>query len=269
MPGRPRVPHLRRPSRRAALGALLVAVLLVPGWLLLRDSPLVSINKVNVTGLSGGQAAEIRQALTDAAERMTTLDYDRRALEDAVRRFPIVAGLRVDARLLNTLDIVVVQREVVGALTNGDRRLAVAGDGTILEGTLTKGLPAVPVASPPGGRTVAEPRAKLMVALLDAAPPDMRAGIEQVGTDDARGLVAQLIDGPKLYFGPGTRLRAKWVAAERVLADYSSRGASYVDVRVPERPAAGGLEPTGTAGVASDAPATTDLNAQPGVETSQ
>ena len=261
LPGRPRVPHLRRPSRRAALGALLVVVLLVPGWFLLRDSPLVSVNKVNVTGLSGAQAAEIRQALTDAAERMTTLDYDQRKLQDAVQRFPVVAGLRIRAHLLHTLDIDVVQHVAVGALTNGDRRMAVADDGTILNGTLTKGLPTVPVSSPPGGRTLAEPKARLMVALLAATSSDMRAGVERVSFDPAHGLVAQLQEGPALYFGAATRLRAKWAAAERVLADYSSRGASYLDLRVPERPAAGGLEPTDAATAAA--------NIQSGVETSQ
>src|SRR4051795_9601336 len=95
----------RRPSRRFTLGVLAVAALLVPAWFLLRDSPLVSVDKVNVTGVSGPQAAEGRQALTDAAERMTTLDIDQRKLTDAVRQFPIVAGLTVKAPLLHTLDI--------------------------------------------------------------------------------------------------------------------------------------------------------------------
>jgi cell division protein FtsQ len=259
-PGRLPVPRLHRPSRRATLAAVLVAALLVPGWFLLRDSPLVSVDKVNVSGLSGPQAAEVRQALTDAAERMTTLDVDQRKLTDAVRQFPIVAGLTVKTHLLHTLDIAVSQHEAVGALANGDKRMAVADDGTILDGTLTKGLPVVPVASPPGGRVLAEPKAQKMVALLAAAPADMRAGIERVNVDE-HGLVAQLNQGPELYFGDASGLRAKWIAAERVLADYSSRGATYLDVRVPERPAAGGLEPT--------AAATAAANLQEAVEASQ
>jgi len=148
----------------------------------------------------------------------------------------------------------------VAALANGDKRMAVADDGTILEGTLTKGLPLVPVASPPGGRTLAEPKAEKMVALLAAASADMRAGIERVAIDD-HGLTVQLKEGPQLYFGDSTRLKAKWFAAERVLADYTSRGATYLDVRVPERPAAGGLESTATAAAT--------LNSQSGVQTSQ
>ncbi len=43
----------------------------------------------------------------------------------------------------------------------------------------------------------------------------------------------------QIYFGDASRAHAKWMAAARVLADPSSQGAWYVDVRLPERPAAG------------------------------
>jgi hypothetical protein len=56
-----------------------------------------------------------------------------------------------------------------------------------------------------------------------------------------QGLVAVLSSGPKLRFGDGGRLRAKWIAALRVLSDPAARTAAYIDLRVPERPAAGGL----------------------------
>jgi cell division protein FtsQ len=68
-----------------------------------------------------------------------------------------------------------------------------------------------------------------------------------------QGLTAQLVRGPEVYFGDAGRLAAKWTATARVLADPSSKGATYLDVRVPERPAAGGLEP---------------INSQPEIQTS-
>jgi cell division protein FtsQ len=259
-PGRIPIPRLHRPSRRAVAGALVVVALLIPGWFWLRGSSVVRISEVDVTGLSGPQAAQVRQALVDAAERMTTLDVDQRKLADAVRQFPIVAGVKVHPHLLHKLDVEVVQHVAVGALANGDRRMAVAGDGTILEGTLTKDLPLVPVNSPPGGRMLAEPKALQMVGLLAGAPAELRARISRVGLDE-HGLVAQLTDGPELYFGAAARLAAKWAAATRVLGDLTARGASYLDVRVPERPAAGGLEPE-QAAVATQ-------NPQPAIQTSQ
>jgi hypothetical protein len=59
------------------------------------------------------------------------------------------------------------------------------------------------------------------------------------------GLSARLSDGPLLYFGTTERLDAKWAAVTRVLEDPEAAGALYLDVRIPERTAAGGLaQPT-------------------------
>lgn len=242
-PPLPRLPaRLPRPSRRFAAGALVVLAALVPAGLWLRDSSLVSVDEVTVTGLSGPQAAAIRQALETAGREMSTLSVDEQALADAVRRFPVVAAVRADGRPPRRLEIAVEQRQPVGALANGDSRMAVAADGTILQGTLTRDLPLVPVSSPPGGRTLAEPRALRMVALLGAAPAELRPRIASVEQGD-RGLQARITDGPDLYFGAPSRLTAKWAAATRVLSDALARGATYLDLRIPERPAAGGLEP--------------------------
>jgi cell division protein FtsQ len=53
----------------------------------------------------------------------------------------------------------------------------------------------------------------------------------------------RLADGPALYFGDSARLAAKWAAVVRILQDRSSAGATYLDVRIPERSAAGGIAP--------------------------
>jgi hypothetical protein len=55
------------------------------------------------------------------------------------------------------------------------------------------------------------------------------------------GLVVLLRDGPDLIFGDAFNTRAKWMAAARVLADKTAAGATYIDLRLPGRPAAGGL----------------------------
>ena len=49
--------------------------------------------------------------------------------------------------------------------------------------------------------------------------------------------------GPRLIFGDGALPHAKWDAAAAVLADHWSLGASYVDVRIPSRPAAQVADP--------------------------
>ena len=80
------------------------------------------------------------------------------------------------------------------------------------------------------------------VNLLAAAPPSLRARVVRLYRGK-RGWALSVEQGPKLYFGGVGRLEAKWGAAAEVLAHRTSRGAAYVDVRIPERPVAGGLQP--------------------------
>jgi cell division protein FtsQ len=65
------------------------------------------------------------------------------------------------------------------------------------------------------------------------------------------GLTVTMRNGLSIYFGDGTRPHAKWLSAARVLADPSSAGATYVDVRLPERPAAGTPAASGLEGAAA------------------
>jgi cell division protein FtsQ len=234
-------PRLRRPPRRAALVALVALVLAAGAWMWLRDSSLVAVRNVTVTGVSGPQAQRVRTALAVAARDMTTLHVRLDALRTAVEPYPVVRNLEAKADFPHGLRIVVHEHVAVGALTSAGRRLPVAADGTILRDTPADGLPAIAARRDPGTETVLDAQTKRFVAFLAAAPGPLRARVARVYLGP-RGLTAPLTDGPVLYFGDSHRLAAKWAAATRVLADASSRGATYLDLRLPERPAAGGLE---------------------------
>ena len=85
---RRRLRGLRRPRPRT-LVALVALILLLGGvWLWLRDSSLVAVHKVRVTGASGPDASEIRSALALAAHNMTTLDVNMKQLRTAVALAP-------------------------------------------------------------------------------------------------------------------------------------------------------------------------------------
>lgn len=73
-------------------------------------------------------------------------------------------------------------------------------------------------------------------------------------TTPEHGLEIRLAHGPVLWFGPGERLAAKWVAVAAVLADPDAAGASTIDVSAPERPAVGGLPDGAPAEGESDLP---------------
>ena len=56
-----------------------------------------------------------------------------------------------------------------------------------------------------------------------------------------KGIVVELENGPEVIFGDADLAAEKWTAAVRVLADSDAAGATYIDVRLPDRPVAGGL----------------------------
>ena len=204
--------------------------MLIAAFLLVRDSPLVRVERVSVVGASGPEAPRIRAALAEAARGMTTLHVRVGALREAVKSYPTVKDVRVDRDLPHGLKVIA-----------GDERVAVAADGTLLRGATVPGdVPNVQIAAPPAGAHLADPRAERALALVAAAPPAMRAHVARAFFG-RQGLEADIRHGPAIILGDGARLRAKWIAAARVLGDPGARGASYVDVRVPERAVAGGL----------------------------
>jgi hypothetical protein len=75
-------------------------------------------------------------------------------------------------------------------------------------------------------------------AVLGAAPAPL-AHEALRAYQGPKGLTLALRGGLLAYFGDATRAHAKWLALASVLADAGSAGAAYVDVRVPERAAAG------------------------------
>ena len=214
--------------------------LLGGGWLLLRNSPFVSVQQVQITGVHGPEAQAVQAALIGAAHGMSTLDVSAGALRAAVAPLRVVRAVRVVPRFPHGLRIEVSEQLPVAALIVAGVRTAVAADGVVLGPQLLSGsLPSV------GGYTLPAPGklvhgAGLLAALrvLGAAPGPLARHVERVFTG-AKGLTVAMRNGLLVYFGDATRPHAKWLSLARVLADSSSAGASYVDVRLPGRPAAG------------------------------
>jgi cell division protein FtsQ len=251
---RPRA--MRRPRPRTVLIVVALVILLGGAWLWLRDSSLVSVDRVSVTGVSGPDASQIRSALVAAGRNMTTLDVHTDQLRTAVGPYPIVKDLSVSTQFPHGLRVHVIEQIAVGAIVVGGRTIAVAGDRTLLHDVVpAPTLPMIPLRVPPGGARLSEPGAVHAVEVLGAAPYQLLARISQVTTVAPHGLVAQLRSGPSIYFGDATRLGAKWVAATAVLADSGSAGAVYIDVSDPERPVAGAQSTGATATGASTTPA--------------
>jgi cell division protein FtsQ len=250
------VKRRRRLRLRIALAAVALVAVLGGGWVWVRDSSLVAVRRVNIVGVAGADAGQIRSALTLAARNMTTLDVHLAQLRMAVAPYPVVKDIHVSTQFPHGMRIQVVEQLPVGALVSGGHAVAASADGTVLHDVTAGSLPAIPVRTLPGGSEVTDPTTLSELALLSAAPARLVPKISQVTANYYHGLVVQLRSGPAIYFGDGSDPDAKWTAATEVLADQSSAGASYIDVTDPERPAAGvgagavaaaGLATTGTA----------------------
>ncbi len=230
-------------SFKIAAIAVLVAALGVGGWFWLRDSSLVKVTHVNISGTTTSESARVTEALDDAARAMTTLHVSKAALEDAVAPFSSVETVRVKTDFPHGMKIDVVERRPVAALAIGDRRIPVTGGGFLLRGIVAdRDLPTVRLSKPVIGERVTDRAALGALEVARAAPGPLLHAADEVGVQP-RGVVVGLKDGPDLVFGDGEDAAAKWTAAARVLAEPSAAGATYLDLRVPGRVAAGGLAP--------------------------
>jgi cell division protein FtsQ len=225
--------------KRWLLVAAAACLVLFAGYQLwLRDSPLVAVEDVSVTGLTTKDAPRVRASLASAARTMTTLHVDHGDLERAIAAFPVVRELRVTTDFPHGLTIQVVEHRPA-ALVGG---LPVAGDGTVLRGMPVEGsLPELDARGAPRGDRLSHPALLHAARVAGGAPAALRPRLERIDMRTDQGIVVEMRDGPELIFGDAAHVHAKWMAATRVLADPEAAGATYIDVRLPGRPAAGGL----------------------------
>ena len=264
--------RVHRRARIALIVAAVLAPLLVGGWLWLRDSSLVAISNVRVAGVHGADAPAIDAALTTAARRMTTLNVSTRELRAAVAGYPIVGAIEVHASFPHSLRIDVVEQPPVASVTVEGAKTAVAADGVVLGPADASGsLPTLNGTTPLStGERVRNPPLLAALSTLGAAPARLAHEV-QTAYSGPKGLTIVLHGGVLAYFGDATRAHAKWLSLARVLADPTSAGASYVDVRAPERPAAGfpaGFALPSTAGAEAQGEGSTAAH-QPLSESSQ
>ncbi len=234
---------------RLKVGLAVVAVLVLTGggYFWLRESSLVAVRDVQITGITASDGDEVRAALESAAKDMTTLHVREEILHEATASYSSVDDVKVQADFPHTLRIQVVERQPVAAIARpGERRVPVTSNGTLLRGvTAERDLPSVNLTSDPAGERVTDRKILNALTVASAAPLPLRGRTNEVKVDK-RGVIVELEDGPELIFGGGEEAGKKWAAAARVLAEISAQGATYLDLRIPGRVAAGGLAPIAT-----------------------
>jgi hypothetical protein len=244
-------PHVRR-WILAGVGAFLFLLSLYLFWF--RDSSFVRVERVSISGL--GEAPRLQQQLASAAKTMSTLHVRQGRLDNVVAGYPAVQRLEVHPDFPHALRIEVVEFQPAAVLVSGTSRMPVASDGRLLRGLKTElSLPVIKLRGALPAERLGRGTALRAAEVAGGASLPLRPRLATVIETSDRGLVALARKGPDLVFGDTSRLRAKWLAAARVLADEGSQGAAYVDVRLPERPVAGGLPIQQAAPQGSVAPA--------------
>jgi cell division protein FtsQ len=241
---RPRALRVRWRRLRLVLAVALLVALLAGGWAWLRNSPLVAVRDVEISGATAADAPRVEAALRGAAREMTTLHVRVETLRDAVAPFPSVADVRAHPDFPHRLVVEVIEhRPVAALLLDSGRRVAVTGSGVVLADVpAPAAVPDISVSGAAAPVRVGDARTRAALAVAAAAPRPLLARAARFSWDED-GLALELRDGPPLVFGSAGEVRAKWAAAARVLADPSAAGATYLDLRIPGRVAAGGLGP--------------------------
>jgi len=224
--------------RNRLIVALLIVAALVAGYMLwFRDSSLVAIENVKVTGADLGPGVE--ESLSAAATGLSTLHLDRGAIEAAVAEDPSVVALKIEADFPHGVTIDVQSRTAAGWV-DADGGTLLAVDGTVLGSGVDRpdGLPEIAGSGrSPGNRADGAELAAARV--LGAVPAPLQGQVEKARVDDEHGVVAELNGGIELRFGSPGSADQKWGAAAAVLADPKLTSATYIDLSVPSRPVVG------------------------------
>lgn len=229
-----------RPRPQTLIVALLALLAAGGGYLWFRDSSFVAVQQVEIAGVHGPDAGLLESELSTEAKKMSTLDFNQSALQASVARYHLVRDLTVTSSFPHTMRIVVSERLPVAILSEGGTTATVAGDGTILgAGVSSHGLPilSAPILPSPGER-VSEGKLRSFLTVLGAAPKPLLHLVSSI-YEGREGITVKMDNGLLVYFGDDTRPHAKWASFAAVLSDPSSAGANYIDVQIPERPAAG------------------------------
>ena len=256
------VPRLAlRLPRRIRLVTLLLAIVaatlgtLYYAWF--RDSGLVKIRDVEVTGLTGPNAPQIRDTLKQAAREQTTLHVNLEELRRAVEAEPSILRVSATPDFPHGLRIDVTENHPVAAIAiPGSGKVPIAGNGTLMPGDkVDASVPEIKIDGPARtGRNgtaaarLTDERAKPLLRVAATAPPPLLRRATSIERRRGEGIVVVLKNGPRVMFGDDSAAGAKWKAAAGVLAAENAQGAAYVDVRLPDRPVAGGLKAQTPAG---------------------
>ena len=218
---------------RVALVVTLVAGAAYGGYVL-TGTRLFALTAIDVVG------ATSRDAVVDASglrlgQNVMKIDFG--AIEERIAQLPNVAGVRIQRIDALRLRITVQERVAALRVESGEHVWFVDENGSTVS---MADEPPVPVLRIPLAfeGAAASSSVDAALAVWRALPPGTRARVGELTTVD--GGIAFDLDGTQVLFGDARNARRKLIALSAVRSQLrdTDREARWIDVRVPDHPAA-------------------------------
>lgn len=229
------------PTRRSlalGLGALAVAL---GGYLIARETPLFSIDRIEVRGGSRQITRQVHTALASLVGK-PLVGLDGSAVLQRVNALPTVVSASFDRDFPHTLRIFVVPERPAAVLRRGPDSWLVSARGRVVErlsSTATSKLPRIWISTRTPVRTGVPLTQSGAGTAAHAAGLAGGFGTRVASVSyTASTLVFRLRSGVELLLGDAGDIKLKVAVAARVLPLLPS-GSTYLDVSIPGRPVSG------------------------------
>jgi cell division protein FtsQ len=225
--------------RRLRILLVIAAAIVAAGVaMLVVDSPLLDVDRIQVEGAAHVSAAEIRAA-THVKNGSALLFVDTAAVRRRVEQMPWVEHARVQRVYPATVRVTVTEYQPAVYVRAGTGVVLIAANGHAIAHvahapagvTEIRGLRAAPA----DGELLSPPEAAGVVAQLPRALATQVIAVDITST----GVALDLARGGNIRLGAATDLDAKAAAALAVLARRGTTPFSYIDVSTPATPVLG------------------------------
>jgi cell division protein FtsQ len=229
------------PTRRLLILGLGVLAVALGGYLIARETPLFSIDRVDVQGGSPRVAAQVRQALASVAGT-PLVGLDGSAVLRKVDALPTVVSASYDRAFPHTLRIVVVPEQPAAVLRSGPDSWLVSTRGRVIERLPSQSLRRVPrvwVSTRTPVHVGDELTAGGAATAAHAVGLSGRFAARVATASYANGtLVFRLRSGLVVVLGDAGDVKLKVAVAARLLTKLPL-GSGFLDVSLPGRPVSG------------------------------
>jgi len=232
------------PSGRALLACTLLVAAAVGVYVVSRETSLFAIRTIQVHGVSGAAATEVRDALAPL-QGSSLLALGGDTVTRRVGALPDVLSVTYDRGFPHTLTVTVTPERPVAVLRRADESWLISARGRVMRRLSPRQFPRLAriwvtrQVDVTLGATLSDQNALSAVAAV-APLLRVRFPVPVTSVETASGSVTlHLRTGLALVVGDTTDLRLKLVVAKQLLESVPATPGSYLDVSVPDRPVSG------------------------------